>query len=188
MSFFQRYCPAAVCFFLTWMGLALAAPARDEGLVGHWPFDECRGVVSADAGPLKRDARLSNAAWARGAFGSAIKTGPSNTRYRSIRGWIGSYWRKTQDQVILEVTVPPGSIATIELPASDPDSILEAGIPVSRVDGVRRVGGAAGKAVLEIGSGRYTFTATYKSAGFGKSEAEMRNESAWSPPVRSASG
>lgn len=76
----RRSCPAAVCFFLIWTGLALAAPARDEGLVGHWPFDECRGVVSADAGPLKRAARLSNAAWARGAFGSAIKTGPSNSK------------------------------------------------------------------------------------------------------------
>lgn len=37
-------------------------------------------MVSADAGPLKRDARLSNAAWARGEFGSAIKTGPSNSK------------------------------------------------------------------------------------------------------------
>ncbi len=62
------------------LAMLSATAAPDEGLIGHWPFNECRGADSADAGPFKRDARFSNAAWAKGAFGCAVKTGPSNSQ------------------------------------------------------------------------------------------------------------
>jgi alpha-L-rhamnosidase len=57
------------------------------------------------------------------------------------------------------VTVPPGTTATLHLPAADPDSVTEGGRPVRRSTGVAAKGTEKGKAVFELQSGAYQFAA-----------------------------
>ena len=58
--------------------------------------------------------------------------------YRSIRGLIISAWRIDADNTFtLDVTIPPGTTATVALPAGDPQSLVESGKPLKEAAGVR---------------------------------------------------
>lgn len=57
-----------------------AASALDDGLVGHWPFTEGEGVFSADGGPYKAQAVLTQTGWATGDFGTAVSIGKLNSQ------------------------------------------------------------------------------------------------------------
>jgi alpha-L-rhamnosidase len=55
--------------------------------------------------------------------------------------------------------VPPGTSATLHLPAGSADSVTEGGRRVGRSTGVTVKGWEKGRAVLELGSGAYQFAA-----------------------------
>ena len=78
--------------------------------------------------------------------------------YRSIRGPIISAWRIDADNTFtLDVTIPPGTTATVALPAGDPQSLVESGKPLKEAAGVRVLRTEGDSLVLEIRSGSYQF-------------------------------
>jgi len=77
--------------------------------------------------------------------------------YDSVRGNVVSDWTREGGRFRLRVRVPVGATATVFLPAKEGTPILEGGKPVERASGVRLASREGGNAVLEFGSGNYTF-------------------------------
>jgi alpha-L-rhamnosidase len=79
--------------------------------------------------------------------------------YDAPTGRITSSWSTHDGRLTLEVRVPPGAVATVHVPTNDPASVREA--DRSLADGGISAGAPIDGAVpCEVGSGRYTFTAT----------------------------
>jgi alpha-L-rhamnosidase len=81
-------------------------------------------------------------------------------RLDTPHGLIRSAWRVQDRQLHVQVTVPPNTTATLHLPTSDAGSLQESQAPVTLGRGVTSVQRLEGRAVLELASGRYHFTAT----------------------------
>jgi len=89
----------------------------------------------------------------------AIAAGLTNTQasYESPAGHIESAWRVDGKHLILNVTIPPNTAATIYVPASGADQVTECGTPASSARGVSLLRSEDGAAVFHVGSGRYQF-------------------------------
>ncbi len=81
----------------------------------------------------------------------------ARTRYRCAHGTIASDWRIENGTLQMDATVPPGTGATLYLPASAPETVTEGGRPAAQATGVRSNGVEKGKAVFELESGSYHF-------------------------------
>src|SRR5208283_6107097 len=79
--------------------------------------------------------------------------------YDSVRGRIVSDWAVEHGHFKLTVTVPANATATVWVPTSDASSVVEGGRPALKADGVLDYRVQAGRAVFEVGSGTYHFTA-----------------------------
>ena len=77
--------------------------------------------------------------------------------YESIRGPIHTYWKKTGYGLVLNVSIPPNTSATVHLPAARANEVNENGTPISRVKGVTVLGLQEGSLVIELESGGYMF-------------------------------
>ncbi|HZT22223.1 MAG TPA: family 78 glycoside hydrolase catalytic domain [Verrucomicrobiae bacterium] len=78
-------------------------------------------------------------------------------RYDSLRGRMISAWKRTGKTFRLQVAIPPGTSATVYVPASSPDRVTENGRPASQSKGVFFLRMEGGCAVFEIESGSYNF-------------------------------
>lgn len=83
----------------------------------------------------------------------------ARTSYRSVRGMIISNWRIENGQLSMDVTIPPGTTATLLLPTPEPASMTEGGRPATESAGIRAAGMQNGKAAFLLVSGRYQFAA-----------------------------
>jgi len=79
-------------------------------------------------------------------------------KYDSLYGPIGSLWEKSDGAFTLEVTIPPGTSATVSLPAGDKSNVFEGGEPVSQAHGVRFLDRSSDRVRLLVESGVYEFT------------------------------
>ncbi len=85
----------------------------------------------------------------------------ARTRYKSPYGPIMSNWRIENGMLHMDVTVPPGTTATVYVPASTPAAVTEGGRPVAQAAGVRSAGVEKGKALFAVGSGQYAFATKF---------------------------
>ncbi len=123
------------------------------GSVGEWMFSELAGI-DTDGPGFKRimihphpDGDLT---WAKAS-------------YDSIRGPIAVSWKIEGQDFVLDLSIPANTTATIFIPASSPDQVLERGLPAQKSPGVRFLKLDSGNALFEIGSGSYNFVS--KNAG-----------------------
>ena len=77
--------------------------------------------------------------------------------YNSIRGNISSQWKIDSGHFSLEVTIPPGTTATVYVTATSPDSVTESGQPAARSPDVKFLYEAGGCAIYGVASGSYDF-------------------------------
>jgi alpha-L-rhamnosidase len=78
--------------------------------------------------------------------------------YESVRGRIVSNWTKENGSLVMDITIPANTTATVCVPASDVSKVREGNALAKRVSGVRYLRQEAGNAVFEVGSGTYKFT------------------------------
>jgi alpha-L-rhamnosidase len=78
--------------------------------------------------------------------------------YDSIRGQIVSDWKLDGNLFTLRLTVPANTSATVYVPAKDLSSVSEGGKPLARTAGIKSVKMEANCAVIEVGSGDYSFS------------------------------
>jgi alpha-L-rhamnosidase len=77
--------------------------------------------------------------------------------HRSPYGLITSDWQRKEGAFEWNITVPVNTTATVYVPAKDAESVTENGQPAASAPGVRFLRWESGRAVFELGSGRYRF-------------------------------
>lgn len=69
-------------------------------------------------------------------------------------------WRRRGGGMALDLTLPANLTALVHVPASSASDVRESGVAVGRAPGVSVSSVAGGVAVLEVGSGTYSFTSS----------------------------
>ncbi len=119
------------------------------GSVGEWMFDTVAGIGLDPDKPgfehiILRPQPGGNLTFARAS-------------YDSIRGRIASDWKIENGALKLNVTIPTNSTATLYLPAKQGARMTEKGKVLDKASGVQFVKNENGTALLELGSGTYSF-------------------------------
>lgn len=118
------------------------------GAVGEWMYRTLGGVSAAEPGYRK-----SLIAPVPGA-GLTFADFQLTTRY----GQVASRWeRDGTDGLVLEVTVPGNTTATVRIPAPNPTLITESGRPLSSADHVSGVVDDGDTVTVTVASGKYRF-------------------------------
>ncbi|HWR50043.1 MAG TPA: glycoside hydrolase family 78 protein [Bryobacteraceae bacterium] len=79
--------------------------------------------------------------------------------HKSMYGDIRSHWRREGTRMMLDVTVPANTGATIYVPAKGAALVTESGVPAAKAKGVRFLRQEDGSTVFAVGSGSYSFVA-----------------------------
>jgi alpha-L-rhamnosidase len=117
------------------------------GAIGDWMYRVSAGIETMDAGykhiliqphPYKR------LDYARASFESSY-------------GTISSGWERKGDKIIIKVSIPANTTATIVLPATDASKVTEGGKPISGDNFFVDLNSAGNKVMFETGSGDYVF-------------------------------
>ena len=121
------------------------------GSVGQWMLAYSLGIQRDESGFKKfvlqpRPDPTLQMTWARGF-------------YDSMYGRISSSWKTENGIFTYEASVPANTTAKLYLPASSVGSITENGKPVKKSKGVTFISYEDGKAIFELASGTYIFTA-----------------------------
>ncbi|GAA3534535.1 alpha-L-rhamnosidase [Nonomuraea rosea] len=134
------------------------------GSVGEWLYSGVAGLgqESSSTGfrrPVVRPLPGGSLRWASAAYDTPL-------------GRLSSRWEVDGGTLRLSVRVPPGAVATVHVPTTDPSSVRESGAPVVDAVGdavmdaapppVERVGVAGSALVCRVGSGVYEFTAAWE--------------------------
>lgn len=117
------------------------------GACGEWMFHSMLGIDLDSAGFKKitmKPETGQGVTWAKG-------------HYDSIHGRIVSDWKTGGNRFRWNVTVPANTSATLYIPAQQIESITESGHAINHAEGVKFIRMEAGKAVLSVESGSYTF-------------------------------
>ena len=120
------------------------------GQINEWFYHDLAGIQCDLSGPgfkkiLIKPSLVGDLAWVKAS-------------YHSIRGEIISDWTRSATAMTLNVTIPPGSSATIFVPAPNPAVVKESGVPTSAAEGVKYLRWENGAAVYSVGSGTYAFS------------------------------
>ena len=75
--------------------------------------------------------------------------------HRGARGLIESNWKVGADGKEFEIVIPPDSVALVELPVAQGETITESGKPLAEAGGVTVVEGPVHR--MKVGSGKYRF-------------------------------
>ena len=78
--------------------------------------------------------------------------------YQSGYGQIRSFWRRTQQKFVWDISVPCNTRATVYIPASSLNRVLEGNRKADGCEGIQFLRMESGCAVFEIGSGDYSFS------------------------------
>ncbi|MEO8622305.1 MAG: family 78 glycoside hydrolase catalytic domain [bacterium] len=131
---------------------AYSRSSQNQAMFGHierWFWEGLAGINPDSAGP----------GFGRFVIRPQISEGIDSVsaRYHSAHGVIATTWMKRDGIVTMRVSVPVNTVATIHLPAREAKSITEGGIAIGRARGITSVRTAAGRVVVEAGSGDYRF-------------------------------
>lgn len=127
--------------------------SQDHFMLGHimeWFYGDLAGIQPDPAGPGYRRIKIKSAIIGNLTWATAS--------YHSNRGLISSSWRKNGNKLTLDVRIPPGTTATVYVPASPGALIFKSGRPADLSPGVQFLRREPGAAVYEIESGSYHFT------------------------------
>lgn len=120
------------------------------GSCGEWLFEGVAGIAPDPNHPAYEHVLIR-----------PQMTGPltwASARYDSVRGTISTKWKRDGRKLSLAVTIPPGTTATVSIPAENAGAVMESGGPAARSEGVKFVRYSGGDAVFNIESGSYAFT------------------------------
>jgi hypothetical protein len=136
-----------------------AGPASSQNhfMLGHiieWFSGDLAGLSPDPMGPgfkriVIRPQPVGGLTWARASLDS-------------VRGKIAVEWKITEGKFILSVVLPPNTTTTVFVPAASAASVAESGRPARESPGVLFLRQENGRAVFEVGAGRYVFENSWK--------------------------
>ncbi|MFI6346070.1 family 78 glycoside hydrolase catalytic domain [Streptomyces sp. NPDC050560] len=127
------------------------------GSVGDWLYGRVAGLDQDPASSAYRRLLL------RPTPGGLLTS--ASARQETPRGEAACGWSLADGTLTVEVRVPPGSEATLELPTDETESVHEGGLPWAAAGGVAGLGTYPGGIRVALRSGRYAFTARYAAPG-----------------------
>ncbi len=81
-----------------------------------------------------------------------------NASYKSVYGEIKSEWKLGEDGFIWNVIIPANTTATVYVPTSNKEDVMESGKSASNSEGVKFKGWEDTRAIFEVTSGQYSFS------------------------------
>jgi alpha-L-rhamnosidase len=134
MNSFAHYAFGAVCewMFTSLAGIDAAEPGYKQILIKPMPP---KAETEGDRKPIN---------WVR-------------ARYDSIRGPIEVSWKLNAGLFDLETSIPPNTSALVYLPTANKDTIQEGNKTFVERNGMSLVRTEGGRAVIQVGSGKYHF-------------------------------
>ena len=126
------------------------------GCMGAWLYQGLAGIQPDPSAPgfkkiILRPALIGDLQWVE-------------ATYRSIHGRIGCQWKREGARLTLVATVPGNTTAMVYVPARSAALVTEGGKPAAQAEGVRLVREETGRAIFEVGSGRYRFEVPWEDA------------------------
>jgi alpha-L-rhamnosidase len=85
----------------------------------------------------------------------------ASARYRSVLGEVAVAWRRQGGRLRVEVEIPAGAAATMEIPARTRAEVLEGARELRLGHGITAIRQAGPIVMLTLGSGRYSFSAPH---------------------------
>lgn len=79
-------------------------------------------------------------------------------------GRISLHWRRQDGKLLVDITVPPNSSATLRLPTTDPNAVREQDKPLSQAAGISSVNNTPNHITLTLAAGVYQFNAPFTSS------------------------
>ena len=137
----------------TWSGGGAQMPSCG-GAIGAWLFQSVLGIQPDPDGPGFKQFILAP----QPDMASGLTSGQGY--YDCPYGRITSEWKCNNGQFSLHAAIPVNTSATVFIPTSDPNSVMESGSVASRAAGVKFLRSEGNAAVYEVDSGTYNFTAT----------------------------
>lgn len=129
---------------------AFPRSSQNQPMFGHverWFWEGLAGINTDDRGPGFRRFVI------RRQMPEGID--PVSATYRSAQGLIASRWERRGGQLVMHVSVPVNTTATIHLPTRDAGAVTEHGVPLRRARGVAAVRPAGDGLAVAVGSGHY---------------------------------
>jgi alpha-L-rhamnosidase len=142
-----------------WDGWTPDRGMNDPGMnsFNHYALGSCGEWLFAGVGGIRAEEPGFRTITIRPRIGAGLRW--AETSLRSVRGTIATRWELAPDRLTLSVEIPANTTATVIVPTADPASVRESGAAIDRAEGVRVLRAVPGALTLEIGSGRYAFTA-----------------------------
>lgn len=120
------------------------------GNIGEWIYQSLGGILPDSPGFKKiiiKPNLVGDLHWV-------------NCSYNSVYGEIVSNWQKREKQVIMSITIPANTTATVFIPTNNAANITESGNPVAEASGVRFLRMENNNALYSVVSGIYLFHST----------------------------
>ncbi len=119
------------------------------GQINEWFYHDLAGIQDDPTGPgfkkiIIKPAVVGDLTWVKAS-------------YDSISGKIVSEWSRDGQNITLHVVIPANTTATIFVPATDSNSVHEAGRAVALSPGIKFLKMDGACAEYQVGSGDYTF-------------------------------
>jgi alpha-L-rhamnosidase len=139
----------------TWAGGQALMPSLGGNIVA-WYHQALGGIRPDPAGPgfkkiIIKPNVLGDLHWVE-------------SSYDSVHGRIISNWRRRDGQIVMEVTIPGNTTATVFVPAKKLALVTESSRPTDSVAGVKFLRVENNAAVYAVGSGAYLFRSTLPTA------------------------
>ena len=120
------------------------------GSCGEWMFASLAGIDTDSPGFKKliiRPTPGEGITWVKAS-------------YDSINGQIVSNWTMEGGKLIMDISIPINTTATVYVPATDAATVTESGKSINKADGVKFLREENGRAIYEVDSGIYHFAST----------------------------
>jgi len=120
------------------------------GAVGAWLYSVVAGLDLDPAEPAYKHILIQPRPGGGLTSASAV--------LQSMHGEIASAWTLENGALTLNVTVPANTHASVRIPGAKEAAVKEGGAAVGQAPGVRSVRADGDSVVVEVGSGKYSFT------------------------------
>jgi alpha-L-rhamnosidase len=120
------------------------------GAVGAWMYSVMAGIDTDPSAPGYKHSLLSP----QPGGGFTYVKGSLLTAY----GRLSTAWQIDNGRFTLTTEVPPNTSATVRLPHARTEQVLERAHPLKDTVGIEHIGQEVDAVLVEVGSGRYTFT------------------------------
>ena len=140
-----------------WDGWTPEKGFQDSGMnsFNHYSFGAVGEYLFGMVGGIQAEAPGYKAIRIQPVVGDGLTW--ARATYRSIHGEILSAWKRQDNQLTFEVTIPPNTTAVVYVPVGRGEPITESGKPVASADGVTLLKRDDAGAVYQVGSGQYHF-------------------------------